>query len=95
MTGSVRVHTLERKRIGTQICIQREEGKEEYPIHFEEDTGSPLGVTERGVGQAGAEAQIAPLELTNLPLLAHLALLLKVAPRRARHIPLLLRVIVI
>lgn len=35
-----------------------------YPVHFQQNAGLPLGVSVGGVGEAGAEAQEAPLEAT-------------------------------
>lgn len=35
-----------------------------YPVHFQQNTGLSLSVSVVGVGEAGAEAQEAPLEAT-------------------------------
>lgn len=35
-----------------------------YPVHFQQNAGLSLSVSEGGVGEAGAEAQEAPLEAT-------------------------------
>lgn len=65
-----------------------------YPVHFQQDAGFPVGISETGVRQAGAGPQGASLEAADFFRVLLGIVLQEVLPWIALLVPLLLRVVV-